>query len=86
LQNARQQEKLIIRVNPTNLALIESEIGNFTSGGRTRFLDFVADPRVSIGGCLIESEVGTIDAQLETQFRILERVLLAQSEGENSSA
>ncbi len=86
LQNARQQEKLIVRVNPTNLALIESEIGNFTSGGRTRFLDFVADPRVSVGGCLIESEVGTIDAQLETQFRILERVLLAQSEGENSSA
>jgi len=86
LQNARQQEKLTVRVNPTNLALIESEIGNFASGGRTRFIDFVADPRVAIGGCLIESEVGTIDAQLETQFRILERVLLAQSEGENSSA
>lgn len=86
LQNARQQEKLTVRVNPTNLALVEKEIENFASGGRTRFLDFVADPRVSVGGCLIESEVGTIDAQLETQFRILERVLLAQSEGENTSA
>lgn len=86
LQNARQQEKLTVRVNPTNLALVEKEIENFASGGRTRFLDFIADPRVSVGGCLIESEVGTIDAQLETQFRILERVLLAQSEGENSSA
>lgn len=85
LQNARQQEKLTVRVNPSNLALVEGEIGNFASGSRTRFLDFVADPRVAIGGCLIESEVGTIDAQLETQFRILERVLLAQSEGENSS-
>lgn len=86
LQNARQQERLTVRVNPSDLSLVESEIENFTSVGRTRFLDFVADPRVSTGGCLIESEVGTIDARLETQFRILERVLLAQSEGENSSA
>jgi len=86
LQNARQQEKLTVRVNPTNLALVEKEIENFASGGRTRFLDFVADPRVSFGGCLIESEVGTIDAQLETQFRILERVLLVQSEGETMPA
>lgn len=86
LQNARQQEKLTVRVNPTDLPLVESEIGNFASGGRTRFIDFLADPRVAVGGCLIESEVGTIDAQLETQFRILERVLLAQSEGENASA
>lgn len=84
LQNARQQEKLTVRVNPSNLSLVESEIENFTAAGRTRFLDFVADPRVAVGGCLIESEVGTIDAQLATQFRILERVLLAQSEGENS--
>lgn len=84
LQNARQQEKLTVRVNPSNLALVESEIENFTPAGRTRFLDFIADPRVAVGGCLIESEVGTIDARLETQFRILERVLLAQSEGENS--
>lgn len=86
LQNARQQEKLTVRVNPASLPLVESEIGNFASGGRTRFIDFVADPRVAVGGCLIESEVGTIDARLETQLRILERVLLAQSEGENSSA
>jgi flagellar biosynthesis/type III secretory pathway protein FliH len=33
---------------------------------------------------LIESEVGTIDARLETQLRVLERALLSQSEGEGS--
>lgn len=85
LQNARQQEKLTVRVNPANLTQIESEIKNFASGGRTRFLDFIADPRVSVGGCMIESEVGTIDARLETQLRVLERALLAQSEGEGKA-
>jgi type III secretion protein L len=82
LQNARQQEKLTVRVNPSDLQIIEKEKEKFSSGGRVKFIDFVADPRVSTGGCLIESEVGTIDARLETQLRVLERALLSQSEGE----
>jgi type III secretion protein L len=81
LQNARQQEKLTVRVNPSDLPTVEKEIENLTRSGRTRFIDFVADPRVTAGGCLIESEVGTIDARLETQLRVLERALLSQSEG-----
>jgi type III secretion protein L len=81
LQNARQQEKLTVRVNPKDLPTIENETENLASG-RIRFIDFVADPRVESSGCLIESEVGTIDARLETQLRVLERALLSQSEGE----
>lgn len=83
LQNARQQEKLTVRVNPADLPVIEEEMENFSRSGRTQYMDFVADPRVSEGGCLIESEVGTIDARLETQLRVLERALLSQSEGED---
>ena len=82
LLNARQQEKLTVRVNPADLPTIENEIENRKPSGKIRFMDFVADPRVTEGGCLIESEVGTIDAQLETQLRVLERALLSQSEGE----
>lgn len=82
LQNARQQEGLTVRVNPSDLPKVESEKEKFSSGGRIKFVDFIADPRVSTGGCLIESEVGTIDARLETQLRVLERALLSQSEGE----
>jgi type III secretion protein L len=81
LQNARQQEKLTVRVNPADLSLIEEERERFLPSGRAQFIDFVADPRVASGGCLIESEVGTIDARLETQLRVLKRALLAQSEG-----
>lgn len=84
LQNARQQEKLTVRVNPADLPTIEKEMERFSTGGRIQFVDFVADPRVSSGGCLIESEVGTIDARLETQLRVLERALVSQSEGENA--
>lgn len=84
LQNARQQEKLTVRVNPADLPTVESQMERFSNAARVRFLDFTADPRVSVGGCLIESEVGTIDARLETQLRVLERALVSQSEGEGS--
>jgi len=81
LQNARQQEKLTVRVNPKDLPALEKQTKNLGSG-RIQFIDFVADPRVASTGCMIESEVGTIDARLETQLRVLERALLSQSEGE----
>lgn len=84
LQNARQQEKLTVRVNPRDLLTVERQAERFSSG-RIQFIDFVADPRVESSGCLIESEVGTIDARLETQLRVLERALLSQSEGEGAS-
>lgn len=84
LQNARQQEKLTVHLNPSDLPAVEKKLAKFSPIGRVRFLDFVADPLVSSGGCLIESEVSTIDARLETQLRVLERALLSQSEGEGS--
>lgn len=83
LQNARQQEKLTVRVNPKDLPTLEKQTKNLGSG-RIQFIDFVADPRVASSGCMIESEVGTIDARLETQLRVLERALLSQSEGEGA--
>ncbi|NJM52959.1 MAG: hypothetical protein HC846_05910 [Blastocatellia bacterium] len=85
VQNARQQEKLTIRVNPQDLPIIEKETERISVGSKIKFIDFAADPRVVSGGCLIESEVGTIDARLETQLRVLERALLSQSEGEENT-
>lgn len=82
LQNARQKERITIRVNPSDLQTVQNNGEQFKSTAQSKFIDFVADPRVEKGGCLIESEVGTVDARLETQFRVLERALLAQADGE----
>jgi type III secretion protein L len=82
LRNARQHEMLVVRVNPSDLAEVQSRRERLDPAGRARFLDLVADPRVSRGGCIIESESGTIDAQLDTQLRVLERALLARASGD----
>ena len=82
LRQARQQEMLTVRVNANDLPLVEQMRERLDSFGRAKYIDFIADQSVREGGCIIESQSGTIDARLETQLRILENSLLARVEGE----
>ena len=82
LRNVRRNELVTLRVNPADTATVESFRERLDPAGRARFLEIEADPRVATGGCVIESESGAIDAQLETQLRVLERALLRRASGE----
>jgi type III secretion protein L len=79
LRQARRNEMITLRVNPGDLPVVEQHRQRFEHAGRNQFLDIVPDPAVSAGGCVIESESGAIDAQLETQLRVLERAMLARA-------
>jgi type III secretion protein L len=82
IRHARQQEMLVIRVNPADLSIVQRYHDRLSSTTRARYLDIVADPRVGRGGCVVESESGAVDAQLETQLRVLERALLARAQAD----
>lgn len=82
LRQARQQEMLTVRVSSVDLPLVEQMREKIDSFGRAKHIDFIADQSIREGGCIIESQSGTIDARLETQLRILEDALLARVEGE----
>jgi type III secretion protein L len=79
LRQARRNEMITVRVNPADLPVIEEHGQRLERSGREKFLDIVPDPLVATGGCVIESESGAIDAQLETQLRVLERALLTRA-------
>jgi type III secretion protein L len=79
LRQARRNEMITMRVNPADMPVVEKHRKRFDRAGREQFLDIVSDPRVAAGGCVIESESGAIDAQLETQLRVLERALLTRA-------
>ncbi|HYN85487.1 MAG TPA: type III secretion system stator protein SctL [Pyrinomonadaceae bacterium] len=83
LRHARQSESLTVRVNPSDMPTVEAHRARLDPAGRARFVDLVPDPRVRPGGCVIESESGTVDAQLDTQLRVLERALLSRAPGED---
>ena len=77
LTSARRETKLTLRVNPDYLNAVRSHLDRLRSeAGAQREYRVVADPKVQGGGCIIESEIGTIDARLEVQLQVIEELLL----------
>lgn len=54
-----------IRLNPEDYSATVQRHGDHWAGARVKV---VADPSVSRGGCLVDSEFGFIDASVEAQF------------------
>jgi type III secretion protein L len=77
LQSVRRERMLTIQVNPEHVETVRNRIDALARvAGVGREIQVVADPAVAPGGCVVESELGIIDAQLETQLRCLEETLL----------
>ena len=77
LTAARHQREIYVRVNPADYETVVSHKRELVDQlSRARDIDVRSDPNVTAGGCLVDSEVGTIDATLESQLSVLERILL----------
>ncbi len=74
LKSTGREKKLIIRVNPAEEAKVQSQIESLANG--VHEIVVVGNREVSPGGCVVESEIGVVDAQLETQLAALEKNLL----------
>jgi type III secretion protein L len=87
IENVRRSHQVIVRVHPQDAGILrELSTQIIERSGRVNGVVFKEDADVSRFGCVIESDVGVIDAQLATQFEMLREVLLgkaAKGEGEN---
>jgi len=69
-------EKIYIRINPQdydNIKKNEAELQQSVDAGKS--LIFREDEAVKPGGCTVETEIGTIDAQLDTQLNAIKKAL-----------
>jgi flagellar biosynthesis/type III secretory pathway protein FliH len=77
LRNLSRERRLTIEVSPGQSVLLERHRASLEARlGSECSLRIVDSPDVAIGGCLLRSELGTIDARIETQLQLLERALL----------
>jgi type III secretion protein L len=77
LESVRRERMLTIQVHPDLADEVRSRLDRLeklVGGGRQ--IQVIAEASVEPGGCIIESELGVIDARLETQLRCLEEALL----------
>jgi flagellar assembly protein FliH len=81
--------QLAIHVHPQDLAGLEGDpvlaswLRQHAAAGVVRW---VPDERVRMGGCLVRSGEGTIDARLETQLAALQRVLSEERPANQAAA
>lgn len=69
-------DRIIIRLNPEDHKVVIDEGYEFRDVlDRTKRIVFKEDDTIQKGGCVVETEVGTIDAQLETQLEAIRKAL-----------
>jgi type III secretion protein L len=76
LRGIRYGHSLTIRVNPSESAEVQRGLSRLQETiGPGRHIQVLADSTVSPGGCIVESDLGVIDARLETQLKRLDEIL-----------
>lgn len=69
-------ERIVVRLNPEDhKAVTADEPALRDILDRTKRISFKEDEAITKGGCIVETEVGTIDARLETQLKAIKKAL-----------
>lgn len=77
LRGLPHHDKVQIRVRPSDLEILRAQQSRLAAVIATGVeIELLEDPTIEQGGCVIETPVGIVDARLETQLRVLERLLL----------
>jgi type III secretion protein L len=87
LRMFHKQTELVVRVPPDRLEKVRARIDELRSNGSaTPDIDVVADRDLTDGGCVIESELGSVDASIEAQLAVLEQAMRKDLAGQTSGA
>lgn len=72
----RNQKQVTLRVNPDMVEPVQKRLADIMADfpGVT-FVDVAPDARMRRGGCILESELGVVDASIEIQLEALKRSL-----------
>ena len=83
LSAVRNQKRVVVRVAPADEKAVREALAAMLAPGQSgaNFLDVIMDPRLSPGSCILESELGVLDASLETQLNALKRAFNAKIKG-----
>ncbi len=79
LENSKEHDEIVIRLNPEDYKLVSSHKQNYLQGiGDRRSLNLRPDDTISSGGCIVDTVMGEVDARLETQLDEIYRHMLEE--------
>lgn len=72
-----EKEQVVVRVHPGDLRVVREHGSEWLAALEgTRSLEIQEDERIARGGCLVETEAGNVEGQIEKQLQTLERALV----------
>lgn len=87
LKSLGQERQLTLLIHPDHRETVQANLDRLQAlVGSSRQIHLVVNPDIAPGGCVVESELGVIDAKLETQLKCLEEILLSASRKSSPSA
>lgn len=76
LNRCRRMPRVTIKINPDDEVLVSDRLSELRSVYGIDTLIIVSDSNISRGGCSLETEMGNIDATIDTQLREIASELL----------
>lgn len=74
LQHVRNEKQVTIRIPPSQFKMVKARLNDIlTEYKGVGFIDLVADQRLSTGDCIMESEIGVVDASVDLQIKALQQ-------------
>ena len=80
---ARNQAKITIRACPGEVEVLQEKLADIMRPyPAINFIDIVPDSRLSEGGCILETDIGVVDASVDVQLAAIEKSLAKSLAGE----
>jgi type III secretion protein L len=76
LSVARERGRVTIRVRPDQVGYVEEQLGAGAGSGDSRIIEVVPDLLLGRSDCILETELGVIDASLDIQLEAIRKTLL----------
>lgn len=64
-----------LKLNPSDIDELNTESKNLLNGNSFNKIKIEPDERIEQGGCLIETEIGSVDARISTQLNEIQKLL-----------
>jgi len=78
----RNEQRVTVRVSPSQTETVKEKLNEIMANfPGVSFIDVVADPRLTEGACILETDIGVVDARIEVQIEAIRKALLKSFKG-----
>jgi type III secretion protein L len=71
LKAVKNQQEAILKVSPQDSQAVRDNLKEILSDGAVDYLEVVADSRLKAGTCILETDLGVVDASLDVQVEAI---------------